>query len=100
LRAADRHVLVPGLQGREPAQHEDLGRGAVLIIGPGPIVIDLVVVEAAGEGASGVDGDQAGIALVLGVATTIVVEAVDLAPEMLARGGRALSRGRCDGPAA
>src|SRR3546814_16448241 len=49
-----------------------------------PIIVDLMVVERAGEGARRVRRLQGRIALVLGVAAPVVVDAVDLAADMLA----------------
>src|SRR3546814_18620687 len=48
---AHRHILVPRLQRRIAPQREYLRAGAVLIELARPIIVDLMVVERAGEGA-------------------------------------------------
>lgn len=83
-RAAQRHMLVEGLGRRLPPQQEHLGRGAVLVEGLDPVVVDLVIIPGAEPGRRGVAGLKVRVQLVLGVAPAIVVEAVDLAAEMLA----------------
>src|SRR3546814_19783515 len=78
-----RHILVPRLQRRIAPQREYLRAGAVLIELARPIIVDLMVVERAGEGARRVRRLQGRIALVLGVAAPVVVDAADLAAAML-----------------
>ena len=84
LGATHGHVLVPGLHRGATTQREHLGRRAVLIIGRRPVVIDLVIVEGRDEGEGRLGRLQVRIALILGVAAAIVVQAVDLAPDVAA----------------
>ncbi len=83
-RGPQRHVLVIGLGGGLAAQVEDLGIGAVLVEVADPVVVGLVVVPDHEPRRGGVGGLQIGVHLVLGVAAAVVVEAVDLAAEVLA----------------
>lgn len=77
-RAPDRHVLVPGLEGGGAAQQEDLRRRAVVVAVPGPVVVDLVVVEGGDPRRGRMRRLQVAVDLVLGVAVAVVDQRVDL----------------------
>src|SRR5262245_18760726 len=78
---SNRHVLVPGLEGCRAPEQEILWRSGPVCI-RGPVVRDLMVIEARQEGAGGVRGMQVGISLIEGVAAP-VVEKVDAGKETL-----------------
>lgn len=82
--AAKRHVFVIRLIGQCPAlQQIGLRDFQVLGIGPGVIVLDLVIVPRHDPRHGGMHGQQRRIAAVLSVSIAIIVERFDLAADML-----------------
>jgi hypothetical protein len=84
-RAAHRHMFVEGLHRRLLAQHEDFGRGSVLVQRLDPVVIELVIIPGAEPARRGVAGLEISIHLVLGVASPIVVKTVGFTTGVLTR---------------
>ena len=78
LRAPQRQMLVPRLERRGAAQHEEL-RGRFLFVRvAGPVVLDLVIVVAHNERRGRVRGLQVRVELMQTVAMPVVVQRVAL----------------------
>jgi hypothetical protein len=90
-RTPQRHVLVVGLERLCAAQQEDFAGRIVLVFGTGPVVVHFVVIKGDEPGGRRMRGLQIGIALVLGVAATVVIQGVGLRPDMIAQVGERLS---------
>ena len=75
-------MLVIGLKGGGAAQEEELGRGTVLVVIGGPVIVDLVIIPGDDEGRRRVDGHQVRIGLIEGIAVSIVGKRIGLAAPM------------------
>ena len=76
-------MFIIGLHRHLSAQVKDAGIGPVLIEIGGPVVVDLVIIPGHQPGRGGVGGLKVDVHLVLGIATAIIAERIDLAAKVL-----------------